>query len=180
MFRYKDGDRFITSSHGDMGYELPVAIGASFHGKRAFCIVGDGSFQFNVQELQTLKHHNLPVTVLVFNNGGYGAIKITQTAVFKREFGTSPVSDITFCDVEKISKAYDIPYYRVKGDEDVSYLDVHSGPVVVEIVCNEQERFPKVTNKPMPDGTFKNVPHEEMAPFLDDETLEENMFVQRI
>ncbi len=180
MFRYKDGDRFITSSHGDMGYELPVAIGASFHGKRAFCIVGDGSFQFNVQELQTLKHHNLPVTVLVFNNGGYGAIKITQTTVFKREFGTSPASDITFCDVEKISKAYDIPYYRVKGDEDVSYLDKRSGPVVVEIMCNEQERFPKVTNKPMPDGTFKNVPHEEMAPFLDDETLEENMFVQRI
>tara|TARA_R110002153_G_scaffold229086_1_gene382105 strand:+ start:128 stop:1537 length:1410 start_codon:yes stop_codon:yes gene_type:complete len=180
MFRYKDGDRFITSSHGDMGYELPVAIGASFHGKRAFCILGDGSFQFNVQELQTLKHNNLPVTILVFNNGGYGAIKITQSTVFKREYGTSSESDITFCNVEKISKAYDIPFYRVNGDDDVGYLDVKSGPVIVEIVCNEQERFPKVTNKPMTDGTFKNVPHEDMAPFLDDETLEENMFIQRI
>jgi acetolactate synthase-1/2/3 large subunit len=180
MFRYKDGDRFITSSHGDMGYELPVSIGASFHGKRVFCILGDGSFQFNVQELQTLKHNNLPVTILVFNNGGYGAIKITQSTVFKREYGTSSESDITFCNVEKISKAYDIPFYKVNGDDDVGYLDVKSGPVIVEIVCNEQERFPKVTNKPMTDGTFKNVPHEDMAPFLDDETLEENMFVQRI
>ena len=180
MFRYKDGDRFITSSHGDMGYELPVSIGASFHGKRVFCILGDGSFQFNVQELQTLKHNNLPVTILVFNNGGYGAIKITQSTVFKREYGTSSESDITFCNVEKISKAYDIPFYKVNGDDDVGYLDVKSGPVIVEIVCNEQERFPKVTNKPMTDGTFKNVPHEDMAPILDDETLEENMFVQRI
>ena len=180
MFRYKDGDRFITSSHGDMGYELPVAIGASFHGKRAFCILGDGSFQFNVQELQTLKHNNLPVTILVFNNGGYGAIKITQSTVFKREYGTSSESDITFCNIEKISKAYDIPFYRVNGDDDVGYLDMKPGPIIVEVVCNEQERFPKVTNKPIPDGTFKNVPHEEMAPFLDDETLEENMFIQRV
>ena len=120
------------------------------------------------------------MTILVFNNGGYGAIKITQSTVFKREYGTSSESDITFCNIEKISKAYDIPFYRVNGDDDVGYLDMKPGPIIVEVVCNEQERFPKVTNKPMPDGTFKNVPHEEMAPFLDDETLEENMFIQRV
>jgi acetolactate synthase-1/2/3 large subunit len=51
---------------------------------------------------------------------------------------------------------------------------------VVEVVCNEQERFPKVTNKPLPDGTFKNMPHEEMTPLLDDATLEEHMFVKRV
>jgi acetolactate synthase I/II/III large subunit len=180
MFKCKNNDRFITSSHGDMGYELPVAIGASMHGKRTYAILGDGSFQFNLQELQTLKHHNLPVTVMVFNNGGYGAIKITQTTVFKREFGTSSVSDITFCDVERVVKAYDIRYYKVNSDDDVEYLKHVDGPIVVEIICNEQKRFPSVSNKPMQDGTFKNMPHEEMAPFLDDEVMEKNMFVKRV
>jgi acetolactate synthase-1/2/3 large subunit len=163
-----------------MGYELPVAIGSSFHKKRVFCIVGDGSFQFNIQELQTLKHNNSPVTVVVFNNSGYGAIKITQDTVFKRRYGTSLESDISFCNIEKVTKAYDIPYYRVKDDEDVGYLKTINGPIVVEVVCNEQERFPKVTNKPLPDGTFKNMPHEEMTPLLDDATLEEHMFVKRV
>ena len=180
MYRCKHGDRFITSSHGDMGYEMPVAMGACKHGRRAYAILGDGSFQFNIQELQTIKHHNLPVTVMVFNNDGYGAIKITQNMVFKREFGTSSKSNITFCDIKKVANAYDLPYYRVEEDEDVGYLNQEEGPIIVEIVCNAQGRFPRVSNKPMPDGTFKNMPHEEMSPFLDDETLDDNMFVKRI
>jgi len=180
MYRCKHGDRFITSSHGDMGYEMPVAMGACKHGRRAYAILGDGSFQFNIQELQTIKHHNLPITVMVFNNDGYGAIKITQNMVFKREFGTSSKSDITFCDIKKVANAYNLPYYRVEDDEDVGYLNQEEGPIIVEIVCNAQGRFPRVSNKPMPDGTFKNMPHEEMSPFLDDETLDDNMFVKRI
>ena len=180
MYKYKQGDRFITSSHGDMGYEMTVAIGASMHGRRTYAILGDGSFQFNIQELQTLKHHNLPVTVMIFNNNCYGAIKITQNTVFKREFGTSVNSDITFCNIEKVANAYDIPYYKVERDEDVGYIQHNDGPIIVEIICNEQGRTPRVSNKPMPDGTFKNMPHEEMEPFLNDEILEKNMFIRRV
>lgn len=180
MHRYKDGDRFITSGHGDMGYEVAVAMGVSFHGKRTWAIVGDGSFQYNIQDLQTLKHYNLPVSILVFNNGGYGAIKITQNAVFKREYGTSGSSDLTFCNIGKVAKAYDIPYYKVNEDDDVGYLEHNDGPMVVEIVCNIQGRYPQLSNKPQPDGTFKNMPYEEMAPYLDDAFLSENMFISRV
>jgi acetolactate synthase-1/2/3 large subunit len=178
--RYKEGDRFITSGHGDMGYEVAVAMGTSFHGKRTYAIVGDGSFQYNIQDLQTLKHHNLPVTLLIFNNDGYGAIKITQNNVFKREFGTSSKSDLTFCNIEKIAGAYDIPYYNVQEDGDTGYLSHTNGPIIVEIVCNTQGRYPRLSNKPLPDGTFKNMPYEEMAPFLDDNFLEENLFIKRV
>jgi acetolactate synthase-1/2/3 large subunit len=178
--KYKDGDRFITSGHGDMGYEVAAAMGAAFHGKRTYAIVGDGSFQYNIQDLQTLKHHNLPVTIMVFNNGGYGAIQITQNMVFKREFGTTPNSDLSFCNIEKVAKAYDVPYHRVEEDDDTSYLSHTDGPLVVEIVCNTQGRYPRLSNKPLPDGTFKNMPYEEMAPFLDDDFLKENMFVTRV
>ena len=180
MYTPKDSDRLIISSHGDMGFEVPASIGASFHGKRTYVIIGDGSFQFNVQELQTLKHHNLPVTVMVFNNNGYEAIKISQAAVFKRQFGTSPDSGISFCDVEKIAKAYDLKYHKIERDGDVSYLDHIDGPIIVEIFCNSQGRFPRVANKPMSDGTFKNMPHEEMSPFLDDKTLKQHLFVRRV
>jgi len=180
MYKYKKGDRFITSGHGDMGYEVAAAMGASFHGKRTYAIVGDGSFQYNIQDLQTLKHHNLPVTILVFNNGGYGAIQITQNMVFKREYGTTPQSDLSFCNIEKVAKAYDIPYHKVEEDDDVSYLSHANGPIVVEIVCNTQGRYPRLSNKPLPDGTFKNMPYEEMAPFLDEEFLKNNLFVDRV
>jgi len=47
-------------------------------------------------------------------------------------------------------------------------------------VCNVQGRYPRLSNKPQPDGTFKNMPYEEMAPFLDDEFLKENMFIRRV
>jgi len=179
-YTYKQSDRLIISSHGDMGFEVPAAIGASFHGKRVYAIVGDGSFQFNIQELQTIKHHNLPVTIMVFNNNGYEAIKISQDAVFKRQFGTGSDSGISFCDIEKIAKAYDLKYHKIERDEDVSYIKETEGPVIVEIMCNSQGRYPRVANKPMPDGTFKNMPHEEMSPFLDDEVLKQNLYVQRV
>ena len=180
MYRYKEGDRFITSGHGDMGYEVASSIGASLHGKITYVIVGDGSFQYNIQDLQILKQHNLPVTILLFNNDGYGAIKITQSTVFKREYGTSSKSDLTFCDIEKVSNAYDIPYYKVEKDEDTEYLNHTNGPIIVEIICNIQARFPRTANKPLPNGTFKNMPHEEMEPFLDDEFINTNLFVKRV
>ena len=45
-----------------MGYDLPAAIGVAFaKGRRAICIAGDGSLQINVQELQTVVRHNLPL-----------------------------------------------------------------------------------------------------------------------
>jgi acetolactate synthase-1/2/3 large subunit len=179
-YTYKPGDRLIISSHGDMGFEVPTAIGASLHNKRTYAIIGDGSFQFNIQELQTLKHHNLPVTIMVFNNNGYEAIKISQDAVFKRQFGTSRDSGISFCDIEKIAKTYDLKYHKVEKDEDISYIKENEGPIIVEIVCNAQGRYPRVANKPMSDGTFKNMPHEEMTPFLDDETLKQNLYIHRV
>jgi acetolactate synthase I/II/III large subunit len=59
-------------------------------------------------------------------------------------------------------------------------LNHTNGPIIVEIICNIQARFPRTANKPLPNGTFKNMPHEEMEPFLDDEFINTNLFVKRI
>jgi len=171
MYRPKEGDRYIASSHGDMGYELPVAIGACKNTeKRTFCLVGDGSFQLNVQELATLKLLQLPVTVMVFNNGGYGAIQITQNAQFGRLYGTEFETSI-----EGVAKGYGLPYYKVKDPSDTTYLD-HTGPVVVEFECHVQERTPKISNRPLGNGKFENASYDNMYPFLDQEVLKINSF----
>jgi acetolactate synthase-1/2/3 large subunit len=155
-----------------MGYEVPVAIGASLHGKKVFSFVGDGSFQLNLQELQTIKTYNLPVIIMYYNNGGYGAIQITQSTVFKREFGTTASSGLECPDIQKIAHAYGVPYY---DSRDVDYSKVQ-GPAIIEVVCDIQERTPKISNKLMPDGKFVNLPYQDMYPFLDRDVLESNMF----
>jgi acetolactate synthase-1/2/3 large subunit len=173
MFKCKHGDRFITSGHGDMGYEVPVAIGASLHGKTVFSFVGDGSFQLNLQELQTIKTYNLPVVIMYYDNGGYGAIQITQQTVFKREYGTSASCGLECPDIKKIAAAYDLPYHLATKHTDYATI---KGPAIVHVVCKVQERTPKISNKLMPDGTFVNLPYEDMFPFLDRDVLGSNMF----
>lgn len=172
QFLCKDGDRFIASSHGDMGFELPCAIGCAVGSTQpVYCIVGDGSFQFNFQELQTIKTLNAPVKILYFNNGGYGAIKITQDSCFKRRFGV----DVTCPDVRKVCQVYDIPYFTT-----VDEMLAHDGPCLVEFQCIVQQRHPRLSNQMRPDGTFDNRPFEDMFPFLDRDTFRVNMFIKEV
>jgi acetolactate synthase-1/2/3 large subunit len=163
----KQGDRFISSGHGDMGYELPCALGVALETRApTWAIVGDGSFQFNVQELQTLKTLNLPVKILYFDNGGYGAIQITQDSYFKRRFGV----EVPCPDIRKVCMAWDIPYFTSVHDA-IS----HNGPCLVHIKCIVQQRYPRLSNQMRQDGTFDNRPMEDMWPFLDRGVFEENM-----
>ena len=70
---------------GEMGFGLPGAIGASIASNNGsvLCINGDGAMMFNLQELQTIKHHNLPIKIIVFSNDGYLSIKHTQKILLK-------------------------------------------------------------------------------------------------
>jgi acetolactate synthase-1/2/3 large subunit len=126
----KKNDSIVFSGHGDMGFELPASIGHSMRtGRRTFCIVGDGSIQYSISEFINLK--NLPITILCFNNGGYGAIKLTQRQYFNgREYGT----DFNFPSLEKIAKVYDIPYFT-------EYTNVETGPCIIELFVRVQPRM---------------------------------------
>ena len=171
----KPGDRYIVSSHGDMGFEVPAAIGAALaaQGETVWPIVGDGSFQLNLQEIQTIVSLNVPVKILYFNNGGYGAIQITQDAYFKRRFGVEPSCP----NVQNICKAYGLPYF---GSDQVQVAIDHDGPCLVEIICDVQQRHPRLMNKMNEDGTFKNTPMEDMYPFLDRDEFRANMFIKEV
>ena len=65
---------------GEMGFGLPGAIGASIASKKGsvLCMNGDGAMMFNLQELETIKYHNLPIKIIIFSNDGYLSLKHTQ------------------------------------------------------------------------------------------------------
>lgn len=78
--------RFIENSGmASMGYDLPAALGACIaNGKKPMvCLTGDGSIQMNLQELQTIIHHKLPIKIIVINNDGYHSIRQSQSNFLK-------------------------------------------------------------------------------------------------
>ena len=80
------------------GSGIPQAVGAALSSnKKVFCFIGDGSMQFNIQELQTIKHHNLNITIFLINNSVYQAIIDTQNAYFNgKKFGVDKGSSYQF------------------------------------------------------------------------------------
>ena len=115
--------RYITSgAQADMGFSLPAAIGAAVasNRKNIIAITGDGSFQMNIQELQTIASSKLPIKIFILNNGGYLSIRNTMDKFFEsRYYGTDEASGLSFPEIEKIAYAYGIPYHRLRTEEDL-------------------------------------------------------------
>jgi acetolactate synthase-1/2/3 large subunit len=112
----KGKNRYITSSaQAEMGFTIPACIGAAFAGSPCVIgVTGDGSLQMNIQELQTIKHHNLPIKLFVWNNDGYLSIRTTQKKFFEgREIGTDDESGVSFPNLSKIAHAYDLEYIKI-------------------------------------------------------------------
>jgi acetolactate synthase-1/2/3 large subunit len=184
MVNVKKGDKFIISSQGDMGFELPASIGSAIaeKEKHVFPIFGEGSFQLNIQELQTIVQYKLPMKILLFNNAAYGAIEITQKNFFKAKFGVDYDSGISFPNSEKIAKAYGIQYICAKKNEDIEkvmeeFINYKDGAIILEVFCCIQGRVPRLNAIKNDDGTFTNRPFEDMDPFLSREEFEKEMIV---
>jgi len=184
MARIKNGDKFIISSQGDMGFELTASIGAQIAEpkKMVVPILGEGSLQLNIQELQTIIQYKLPIKILLFNNGAYGAIQITQTNFFKNKFGVDYSSGLSFPDTEKIAEAYGLKYISARKNEDFNiYLTEFINckeAVIFEVFCCIQTRYPRLNAIKNDDGTFTNRPFEDMDPFLSREEFTNEMIVK--
>jgi acetolactate synthase-1/2/3 large subunit len=183
MVNIKAGDKFIISSQGDMGFELTSAIGAQIAEpeKMVIPILGEGSFQLNIQELQTIVQYKLPIKILLFNNGAYGAIQITQTNFFKNKFGVDYSSGLSFPNTENIANAYGIKYISAKKNNDIEtslqeFINCKDA-VIMEVFCCVQGRYPRLNAIKNDDGTFTNRPYEDMDPFMDREEFKNEMIV---
>lgn len=152
--------RLITNTGcAPMGYGLPAALGAAIHHK-IICIEGDGSLHLNIHELQTMKHYNLPIKLILLNNDGYTSIKISQKAFFEGRFVASEKnSGVSFPNFEKVIKAYDLPYYSITDNQSMyptltEFLSQDS-PCVLEVFTDPNEYHePKVVAKLGADGKF--------------------------
>ena len=178
---------FTNSGCAAMGYGFPAAIGCCFaqHGKRVICIDGDGSFQMNLQELQTVAHYRLNLKIIYINNAGYHSIRQTQTNLFQPPLvGVSGDTGVSFPCAEKIAYAYNIPFIKVTSVDDVEKLyDFigETGPAFCEIVVDPQQNFePKLSSKILPDGAIVSPQIDDMFPFLDKEEYEANKNVNNI
>lgn len=178
--------RFITSGGmACMGYTLPAAIGAAFAGtgRRILAITGDGSLQMNIQELQTLCHHRLPIKLFVLNNAGYLSIRSTQQKYFAgRLIGEGAESGISMPDTLRICAAYGVPAERVTSpealDEALERALAEPGPYVVDVVLPpDQPVVPALSSRIQPDGSMVSSPLEDMYPFLPRAEHHANMLI---
>ena len=109
-----------SSAISSMGTGLPETLGAfdSKKFKDLFCIIGDGSFLMNCQELQTIRHKNINVKIILVNNNGYAAIRHTQKEFLNKKYiGTLPPNDISFPNFMKLSKAFNIKYIKIDTND---------------------------------------------------------------
>lgn len=156
-------------------------------------LTGDGSIQMNLQELQTIVSHQLPIKIFVINNGGYHSIRQTQTNLFRGEplvgigvdSGMGGVQDLSFPDMEKIAHAYGFPFIRAHHNEElhdaVAETLATDGPAICEIMVTLTQQFlPKSAAKRLPDGSIISPPLEDLAPYLPDEEMDRIMLVPRV
>ncbi len=180
----KRGQRlFCNSGSASMGYDLPAAIGAAVarEGKRVICLAGDGSIQMNIQELQTLVHHQLPIKIFVLNNDGYLSIRQSQKNFFNLLVGESEASGVSFPDMVQVGHAYGIPSLQVAGPDFLPTIEralATPGPQLCQVTLDPDQQFePKLSSKSLPDGRIVSAPLEDLYPFLDRNELLANLLV---
>lgn len=181
----KKDQRFYTNAvTASMGYGLPAAIGVCVGSgkKEVVCVMGEGCFQMNIQELQTIKHNKLPLKIFVVNNEGYHSIRQTQTSYFNGNLvGVGEESgDLSFPDLSKLIPAYGLDYYACTSSETLAedlqkVLDGPSPCLCQVFVTKKQNTEPKLASRQLPDGTMVSASLEDMYPFLSKEEMDENM-----
>ncbi len=180
------GEQRLIANSGAaaMGFDIPAAVGAAVArgGKRVVCLAGDGSAQLNIQELQTIVHHRLPIKLFILNNRGYLSIRSTQQNFFPDNFvGEGPSSGVSFPDMVRLAGAYGIPAVRIEGPDfepQIASALASEGPILCEVMLDPEQQFePKLSSRQLPDGRITSPTLEDLAPFLDRDEFASNMLV---
>lgn len=163
-----------SSAISSMGTGLSETIGSfkSRMFKKHICIIGDGSFLMNCQDLQTIFQENINVIIVIVNNNGYLAIRHTQKEFLnERYFGTHPSDGISFPDFSKLAKAFKIKYKKIdtieKSKKFLKSCNKISGPIIIDLIVDEnQPALFKQGYKKNKDGSFAPSDLSEMYPFI--------------
>ncbi len=185
VLKFKAGQRMLTSTGlGEMGFGLPGAIGAAIGaGREVLCLNCDGGMMLNLQELQTIAHHKLPIKIIIFNNDGYLMIKHTQKALFAGRYsGSDRKSGVTCPDFAKVAYAFDIPSFQIRTWEEaeaiVPKVQAIDGPVICEVFTHPEQPFvPKLSLVQQKDGSIISPPLEDLSPLLTRDEMRKNMLI---
>jgi acetolactate synthase-1/2/3 large subunit len=144
---------------------------------------GDGGFQLNIQELQTVARLGLPIKYFVLNNQGYASIRSMQNNHFEGHLvGCDASSGLTLPGLTKIGAAYGLATARIKNNAElrdgIRSVLRQPGPVLCEVVvAPDQAIGPRVSSAVRADGSMVSRPLEDLWPFLDREELRANMLI---
>jgi len=179
-FKVKEGQRLFSAfGNSPMGYALPASIGACFAANRKpiICIIGDGGFKMNINELETIVRHNLPIKTFIINNHEFGIIRQFQdvwlnsnykAACFEGGLGDS--------DLLKVAKAFGVSTAQINNHTElratIREVLQHEGPVACSVEVRHGEKI-------VPKSEFGK-PIEDSSPLLDRKEFLENMIVQPI
>ena len=149
-YTFKEPNKWVTSGGlGTMGFGFPAAIGAQLAepDKRVVSLVGDGGFQMTSEELILLKEMNLPIKVIIVNNGSLGMVRQWQESFYEKRYSQSVF--MTQPDFVKLANAYGVRGYQVSTAEEARTLlsDVlnDNEPALVDCrVCGEENVYPMV------------------------------------
>jgi acetolactate synthase-1/2/3 large subunit len=183
--RVKAGQRvFHNKGTGAMGFSQPAAIGACLAsgGRRTVCVDGDGGFQLNIQELETVRRLNLPVKFFVINNAGFASIRSSQQNYFGRLTAADAASGLTLPDLLRVGEAYRLHAVRLTDPRtlaaDVRAVLQAPGPSLCDVVVVPDEpREPRLASSQRADGSMVSRPLEDMYPLLTREEFLANMLV---
>jgi benzoylformate decarboxylase len=129
-------DSFYTMASGGLGYGLPASVGIALGRPniRTVCLIGDGSAMYSIQALWTAAQRKLPLTVIVINNGGYGAMRSFSQVMQVRNVPGLDLPDIDFvkiaeglgCDAVRVSRSSDLAGALKRGlaHDGVSLIEV--------------------------------------------------------
>jgi acetolactate synthase-1/2/3 large subunit len=137
-FRVKDHTLFTAGGNSPMGYALPAAIGAKLAAphRQVVSYNGDGGFQVNLQELQTVRHNNIDVAIIVMNNASYGIIKQFQDSYLDSRYVASR-DGYSVPDLHRIAEAYGLRYVRVERLDQLTPDLFEGGAIIIDVVLSE-------------------------------------------
>lgn len=186
--RVKQGQKVRNAAGlGAMGFGLPYAIGACIANERRRTVLvnGDGAFQLNLQELETVARLRLPVKMFVLDNGGYASIRAMQRNQFDGLYvGSSPDSGLTLPGLDGLASAYGLRFEEASSARELPAAMARTlegdDPVLCRVAVSlEQVTAPRVQAMRTPEGSMVSKPLEDMWPYLSREELAEVMIAER-
>ena len=126
-----------------MGFGLPASIGAQLAKPNSLVlnITGDGSFQMNLQELATCREHNIPIKIIIMNNGYLGMVRQMQEKIYDNMYQVEMINP----DFTKIAEAYDLFAVQIRNNDELipklQQAVLHKGTAIIDIAIDSFEEI---------------------------------------